>query len=181
MSKNRNNNRRKREAKAKNQRSRVRKEYRRDGKRIARAAPGRSCGECSACCTVMGVPDDPKPKAGWENGQKEPWEPCGHVCDSPEGRCGIYANRPRTCRGFVCGWLEGLGSEDHRPDLSGVVLVSNADRTMVQVMEVWEGAARERLGKQLADQMLGRGLPVIVMHKRKRTLIQPTVNGRPIL
>jgi hypothetical protein len=55
--------------------------------------PGKSCGSCTVCCTVMGVPEL----------KKRPWEPCPHV--TPGLGCGIYAERPTGCRKFICGWL----------------------------------------------------------------------------
>jgi len=55
--------------------------------------PGKSCGSCTTCCTVMGVPEL----------RKRPWEACPHV--KAGVGCGIYAERPSGCRAFICGWL----------------------------------------------------------------------------
>jgi hypothetical protein len=55
--------------------------------------PGKSCGSCTTCCTVMGVPEL----------KKRPWDPCPHVTAGLG--CGIYAERPAGCRTFICGWL----------------------------------------------------------------------------
>jgi hypothetical protein len=55
--------------------------------------PEKSCGSCTKCCTIMGVPEL----------KKRPWEECPHV--APGLGCGIYSERPSGCRKFVCGWL----------------------------------------------------------------------------
>jgi hypothetical protein len=70
----------------------------------------RSCGPCSACCTTMGVSELNKPEH----------VACLHL-KSPNG-CGVYENRPKSCREFKCLWLSGVVENDElRPDLCGVV------------------------------------------------------------
>ena len=54
---------------------------------------GKSCGSCTTCCTVMGVPEL----------KKRPWEVCPHVAAGLG--CQIYSERPSGCRTFFCGWL----------------------------------------------------------------------------
>ena len=53
----------------------------------------KSCGSCSKCCTVMGVPEL----------KKRPWDECPHVAVGLG--CKIYSERPSGCRTFVCGWI----------------------------------------------------------------------------
>jgi hypothetical protein len=73
-------------------------------------APGKSCGSCTTCCTVMGVPEL----------KKRPWEPCPHV--TPGRGCGIYAERPSGCRTFICGWLlDSSMGPDLKPENCHVV------------------------------------------------------------
>jgi hypothetical protein len=71
--------------------------------------PGRSCGECTVCCTAMAID---KPDI-----QKQAGATCRHCT----GGCAIYETRPRLCREYHCGWrqLPILG-DDWRPDRSGV-------------------------------------------------------------
>lgn len=58
--------------------------------------PGKSCGTCTLCCKVMGIPEI----------KKRPWEQCPHVGPVNGGMgCTIYEDRPRSCRQFICGWL----------------------------------------------------------------------------
>ncbi|MBN2839652.1 MAG: hypothetical protein JXP37_01665, partial [Coriobacteriia bacterium] len=68
----------------------------------------RQCGECSACCTALGVHEL----------QKLPLDTCRHV--TARG-CGIYGNRPPSCREFLCAWRIGIGTDAERPDLLGIV------------------------------------------------------------
>lgn len=74
----------------------------------------RECGECHVCCTVGGVPAI----------QKLPGQPCGFECDG----CSLFGRpeRPVACNEFRCAWLEGIGEEHDRPDVSGI-MVSIAD------------------------------------------------------
>lgn len=68
-----------------------------------------SCGECTACCTVLAIQELGKP----------PGKDCKYLAT---WGCGIYNSRPGTCREFRCGWLNGLGGAGQRPDRLGVVL-----------------------------------------------------------
>jgi len=71
--------------------------------------PGRDCGGCTACCTVMAVD---KPEM-----QKAAGVPCRHCASG----CAIYDTRPALCREFYCGWRHlPILDDDWRPDRSGV-------------------------------------------------------------
>jgi hypothetical protein len=75
----------------------------------------RKCGACTLCCTAMAVPELDKP-----NGV-----PCVHLT---RNGCGIYEDRPESCRGFLCGWRRGIGRDvEHRPDRTGAVLHAEED------------------------------------------------------
>lgn len=76
----------------------------------APAAPGRSCGSCSLCCTVLRV--DELAKLGGT--------PCLH--QRAEGGCAIHPRRPGICRRYRCLWLEGGLDPGDRPDRLGAVL-----------------------------------------------------------
>src|SRR5262249_42888068 len=75
--------------------------------------PGRECGTCTVCCSALPIDSDEL--------QKLP----GEVCTNCTGHgCAIYNGRPRTCRGFYCGWrLLPQLDDDWRPDRSGVLIV----------------------------------------------------------
>jgi hypothetical protein len=71
--------------------------------------PGRGCGDCTVCCTVMAVD---KPEM-----QKEAGAPCRHCAAG----CAVDDTRPALCRDFYCGWRHlPILDESWRPDKSGV-------------------------------------------------------------
>ncbi|HEY1753714.1 MAG TPA: hypothetical protein VGG29_20825 [Caulobacteraceae bacterium] len=70
----------------------------------------RRCGDCTLCCTLLGVEDLSPPKP--------PAVKCAHVCSRG---CRVYASRPRTCREFVCLWAQGAFPKRARPDRVGIV------------------------------------------------------------
>ena len=76
--------------------------------------PGRNCGECSVCCTVLDI-DTPE-------FQKMPRIPCPHLGPGGHG-CSIHETTYPVCRTYHCAWryIEEM-SEDWRPDRSGVLL-----------------------------------------------------------
>jgi hypothetical protein len=78
--------------------------------------PGRSCGGCTLCCKVLGVPALEKPRGTW----------CLH-CERGVG-CRIYESRPGECRSFLCGWLvsDRFGPE-WKPERSKIVITVTRD------------------------------------------------------
>ena len=91
----------------------------------------RACGPCQACCELPTVPELKKPM----------FTRCANLC--AEG-CAIYAERPDTCRVFVCAWLRGdaLLADEDRPDQLGLMLetcVSEAPgEASLQYVLIWE-------------------------------------------
>lgn len=102
-----------------------------DGARSARGDAVRSCGACTACCTVVAVTEL----------RKGPYQPCTHVGGSG---CGIYAERPASCRRFECQWLRGVLEVDGRvdpalrPDACGVVIDYQPDSAFGELYTAWE-------------------------------------------
>jgi hypothetical protein len=87
--------------------------------------PGRACGDCTVCCTVLKVdtPEFQKPAA----------RPCAHLGASG---CGIHAVRPRICRTWFCGWRRVGGMpEEARPDRSGLLVSVNFERRSRNCLE----------------------------------------------
>jgi len=73
----------------------------------------KQCGPCNMCCIVLKI-DDNKLK-------KEADTPCKHL--SPEKGCSIYADRPETCRNWLCAWMAIPGLPNTlRPDKCGFVI-----------------------------------------------------------
>ena len=80
--------------------------------------PDRSCGDCTACCTVLTV-DTPEFR-------KPGGIPCQHLTSHG---CGIHAERPTICRTWFCAWRRVAAMpEDARPDLSGLLVSLNFER-----------------------------------------------------
>ena len=71
--------------------------------------PGRACGDCTVCCTVL-VVDTP-----------EIQKAAGATCKHCAGGCMIYETRFPVCRDFHCAWRKlDIFDEAWRPDRSGV-------------------------------------------------------------
>lgn len=105
-----------------------------------------SCGGCTACCTVMEVGEI----------QKAAWTPCEHLV---EKGCGIYGKHPSECKGFSCGWVNGLvgdGSDTYRPDKLGLMFTYNGTVSYGHHLichEVWDGALDNPEAQELIEQI----------------------------
>jgi len=116
----------------------------------------RSCGDCSACCDVLGVAALGKPE----------WSPCPHQ----SAGCAIYEGRPDGCKSYRCAWLDGELGDDERPDLVGLIVDSGLTRSFlpiwgddaVNVREVFPGAAKADKGVELADRLVAQRRPVFL-------------------
>jgi hypothetical protein len=82
--------------------------------------PGKSCGSCTKCCTVMGIAELKKPA----------WEECPNVVKGIG--CKIYADRPPSCRQFICGWLlDPYMGPDLKPENCHVVFYQRSAQHIV--------------------------------------------------
>lgn len=132
-------------------------------------AEGRTCGRCSVCCTVWGVPEIGKGKR----------EVCRY--NTRGGHCGIYAERPERCRGYECLWR--LGWEDHadRPDKTGwlVDLYRDGGEEMIRVAQVDRERSAPSWVQQLMDraEASGRTVEVHLAHRKEAWRIQPRQNA----
>ncbi len=126
----------------------------------------RKCGACTLCCTALAVPELDK-----KNG-----EPCIHI--TPEG-CGIYEDRPLSCRVFECAWLQGAGDGLHtRPDYTGGVLVGendNGPHKLGHALVVYTVEGRDiRRSKYLMrviENVIEAGEAVFIMEGDERKLL----------
>ena len=109
----------------------------------------RKCDGCTVCCHVVGVRELNKPY----------FQDCKHQCK--EG-CAIYAQRPRSCHEYICGWRGGI-IDGERPDKQGFVVNLN----LVGIFEVWEAwkgacdteenkAAITKIAQQNGDVLFSR-------------------------
>ena len=84
--------------------------------------PGRSCGNCTLCCKLLGITEIDKPRGEW----------CRH-CEVGSG-CGIYADRPSECRDFYCVYLTSPMMDRHWfPARSKMVVAPECDGERIAV------------------------------------------------
>ena len=103
--------------------------------------PGRKCGECTACCTVLEVAELGKPSL----------TPCPHCAAT---NCTIYAQRPLSCAGFACDWLfgrHGLGAA-LRPDQLGLIFCW-VETNRIRAYETRPGAALSAQGLKTLNHL----------------------------
>jgi hypothetical protein len=89
---------------------------RRGKERATRPRKARSCGNCAVCC------------GGWLRLVVGTLIIDGAPCRYSTGHsCGIYCDRPTTCRDFACAWLKGesLLPSGFRPDKVGVIVLDH--------------------------------------------------------
>ena len=138
----------------------------------------RSCGECHACCVVLGFearPDE-APFA------KPAGEPCPHLCAAG---CSIYVGRPPVCRRFRCAWLqEPTLPRSMRPDRCGVMFAMNdnilGSGYAVFAYELRSGAA-DRLRVAQVIRRVAAQAPVILIRadgRREVFTADPAVADR---
>jgi len=120
----------------------------------------RECGSCSACCAVIAVHEL----------DKGTYETCEHLCASG---CGIYAERPGSCRSFECQWLRGVlevdGSVDTemRPDACGVIFDYRPETAFGEMFTAWEvepGASASGHARSIIEGLQESFLVMIVIH-----------------
>lgn len=139
---------------------------------------GRYCDECTACCTALGVPELKKAPGVRCDKLVEALVPIRTVLGHARGfDCGIYAERPASCRNFDCLWLQGAWGPEDRPDKTGVVMGATAPaktdgRVRLVAYEAETGAfdrpeAKAFLKKASADKV------VIMVRGLKRFVVGP--------
>ena len=115
----------------------------------------RACGSCTVCCKTHYVFEFNKPPGEW----------CTHCM--PGRGCKIYTtNLPEGCRQFKCEWLKGSGTNNERPDHTGVVLDYFHDKFMTdpsvgQVMTMWEvveGTLQRPFARRKTLENLNKGI-----------------------
>ena len=132
----------------------------------------RSCGDCTACCTVLTVdtPDLKKP-AG---------TPCAKL--TAQG-CSIHAERPHICRTWFCAWRRVAAMpEDARPDRSGLLVSVNfvrAPRNALEAVSLNVRAIRDQNGidpaltQRLLDSLCDELVAVWYSDGAKKMLLHP--------
>jgi len=113
---------------------------------------GRSCGDCTLCCKLMGIAELRKPRGVW----------CTHC--KPDRGCLIYDSRPGECRDFNCGYLtiSDLG-EEWRPNKCRIVLNLKLEGNRIaafvdpQRPDVWRREPYYSTLKKLAAKAVSEG------------------------
>ena len=113
------------------------------------ATPMRSCAGCTACCTVLDVPELDAPS----------FVSCRHLTG---GGCGIHATRPPICRSYHCEWARGFAPEWMKPNDCGVIPGHTPGNDAMQLWEVWAGAGDAPRIKAFIRQSNARGIHVVV-------------------
>lgn len=132
----------------------------------------RSCGECTLCCTIMGVVELKKPVH----------TNCEH--QSCFG-CKIYEDRPSSCKEFKCLWLEEgehlpgkhslrkrLFWENERPDKNGVMFHGTQPNIELTTPVLVARGDFDK-GKDTLTRFAGRFLIVLAYEDGRRKLMGP--------
>lgn len=122
--------------------------------------PERTCGECRACCVVLGFEAAP----GESSFTKPPNSPCRHLIQIG---CEVYRERPSVCRRFECAWISAPNlPEALRPDRCGVLFCTNdhpdGEGYAVFAYELQPGAIETDLPRWLIEQVVAE-LPVFIV------------------
>jgi hypothetical protein len=125
----------------------------------------KSCGDCSLCCKLLGIAELGKVPGVW----------CNHVAD--RRRCGIYADRPPSCRAYQCIWtLAAPLDERWRPDRAGFVLSTGRVDGEILVMvdqetpDAWRREPFYSQIKRMSDVFKG-GAPRVLVQTRGRVIV----------
>jgi Fe-S-cluster containining protein len=90
--------------------------------------------------------------------EKGTYEACRHLSASG---CGIYADRPRSCRTFECQWLRGVLEVDGtvdvalRPDSCGVIFDYQPESAFGEAYTAWEVEPGASAGGRARDIIEG--------------------------
>ena len=133
------------------------------------SAAGRGCGECHACCVVLGFEATPE-EAPFA---KPAGEVCPHLC---AGGCAIYAERPPVCRRFQCAWLQTPTlPEGLRPDRCGVLFAMNdspfGSGFAVFAYEMRPDAADQGLAAWLLHEIAAEATVILVRADGRREVL----------
>ncbi|TSC63466.1 MAG: hypothetical protein Athens041674_98 [Parcubacteria group bacterium Athens0416_74] len=118
----------------------------------------RACGGCTLCCFTYDVRDD-----GKQITRSFDW--CTH-CDIGLG-CKIHeTTQPSVCAQWLCAWRDGLGSDDERPDKTGVVpewRYTRQGKTLVLIGSTSDSLESD-YARNLTKTYAKRRVPIIHMH-----------------
>ncbi len=114
----------------------------------------RTCGGCTLCCRLFAIQELQKPRNTW----------CSH-CEQGIG-CKIYPQRPESCKGFRCGWLQSPDMADrYRPDHIGLFVATTDKPDVLQILVDPDRpmAWKEGLGAKVVDYLRSRGQTLLII------------------
>ncbi len=132
----------------------------------------RSCGTCRGCCRPFDIKAIGKRGTGW----------CVH--STPCNGCSIYSTRPTACKEYTCIWLDGLGKEEDKPELLGVVqnlhdfVLAGREITVLNLWEIEEGALKKPRIETIAENFIQEGL-IVFYHKLEGNTYRNTIFAGP--
>lgn len=146
--------------------------------RRGKPVKARGCGECRACCVVLGFEARPE-EAPFA---KPAGTPCPHLCETG---CAIYAGRPPVCARFQCAWLQTPSlPEGLRPDRCGVLFAMNdspfGPGFAVFAYEMRPGAADRDPASWLLGEIAREATVILVREDGRREVLcaDPSVEER---
>lgn len=117
-----------------------------------------ACGDCTCCCTIMGVSTLEKPQ----------YMKCYHE----QKGCAVYEQRPEDCREYSCLWLLGMiGDERHRPDKIGLIFDVGNNRygSFIVAWECLEDAHQKNL--YLLEKLAKSKLVVVRRYNKPKKVV----------
>ena len=127
----------------------------------------RSCGTCTLCCKLLRIAELDKPQGVW----------CAHA--RPGQGCAIYAERPKECRTFHCGYLVAPElSEEWFPQRSKIVLMADVSGGITAVVdqsrpEAWREQPFYRQLKSWSRELLAANKYVVVRIGKRAIAVLP--------
>lgn len=119
----------------------------------------KSCGNCKACCTAIGVVEL----------SKRNYQRCRHLCKKG---CSIQESKPESCGEYQCWYTQGIVQD--RPDKIGL-LVDYKPIPAPGVIRVWEvkkGAAKKRRGKRFISKLLHYDSEIAVIDQKQTKFLR---------
>jgi hypothetical protein len=135
---------------------------------------GRSCGECTACCTWAEIPEA-SDTARIAHARGVDCQQLG------AGGCRAYGSRPKVCSDFRCLWHEGFGADEDRPDILGVMFHIAPDETgqpFVAANELRPGALDGRAAEHVREMGFRVRVISVSADGERRVLVMPASMAR---
>lgn len=131
---------------------------------------GRVCGECMACCHVLGISELGKSMYADCRAMIKDDNPLTVGLTGTTGLacgCAMYGDRPSECRKYQCLWRCGMveGDERRRPDKLGLLMDfgggPDVGVSFLVAWEVWPGASDAPSARWFLDALVERCIVVL--------------------